>query len=186
MRRCWPLWRSAAEFGRVVEVGKTEIFGGRLIDMAVFNKNLSLISVDMDRMMAHRKDLAQQVSREVLALLRAGEYELLPTRIMPVSQLADAFDQVARSTHLGRIVLDFTESAPPVKPARPVTDIRSDAAYLVTGGLGDFGLATAKWLAAKGAGTIVLAGRRGAAGARPAGCGGGPARQRRRRARRAG
>ena len=155
----------AAEFGRVVEVGKTEIFGGRLIDMAVFNKNLSLISIDLDRMMAHRMDLLLQVHREVLALIRAGEYELLPTRILPVSQLADAFEQVARSTHLGRIVLDFTESAPPVKPARPVTSIRSDAAYLVTGGLGDFGLATATWLAAKGAGTIVLAGRRGAASA---------------------
>jgi acyl carrier protein len=61
--------------------------------------------------------------------------------------------------------LDFIEPAPPVKPARPVTSIRSDAAYLVTGGLGAFGLATATWLAAKGAGTIVLAGRRGAASA---------------------
>ncbi len=153
----------AAEFGRVVEVGKTEIFAGRVIDMGVFNKNLSLISVDMDRMMARRKDLAREVSREVLALLRTGEYELLPTRIMPVSQLADAFGQVARSTHLGRIVLDFNEPAPPAKRARPITDIRSDAAYLVTGGLGDFGLATAKWLAGKGAGAIVLAGRSGAA-----------------------
>ncbi len=155
----------AAEFGRVVEVGKTEIFGGRLIDLAVFNKNLSLISIDLDRMMAHRIDLLEQVHREVLALLRAGKYELLPTRILPVSQVADAFDQVARSTHLGRIVLDFTESAPPVKPARPGAGIRSDAAYLVTGGLGAFGLATATWLAAKSAGTIVLAGRRGAADA---------------------
>ena len=157
------LLEAAAEFGRVVEVGKTEIFGGRLIHMAVFNKNLSLISVDLDRMMEYRPELAQQVNREVLALIRAGEYELLPTRIMPVSQLADAFGQVARSAHLGRIVLDFNEWEPPVKRARPVTEIRSDAAYLVTGGLGDFGLATATWLAGRGAGTIVLAGRRGAA-----------------------
>jgi acyl transferase domain-containing protein/NADPH:quinone reductase-like Zn-dependent oxidoreductase/acyl carrier protein len=157
------LLEAAAEFGRVVEIGKTESFGGRLLDMAVFNKNLSLISVDLDRMMEHRKDLAQQVNREVLALIRAREYELLPTRILPVSQLADAFGQVARSTHLGRIVLDFSEPAPPVKRARPITDIRSDATYLVTGGLGDFGLATARWLAAKGAGRLVLAGRRGAA-----------------------
>lgn len=155
----------AAEFGRVVEVGKMEIFGGRLVDMAVFNKNLSLISIDLDRMMRHRRGQMLQVYREVVGLIRAGEYELLPTRIMPISQVADAFDQVARSTHVGRIVLDFTEPAPPVKPARPVTSIRSDAAYLVTGGLGAFGLATAAWLAAKGAGTIVLAGRRGAAGA---------------------
>ncbi len=155
----------AAEFGRVVEVGKTEIFGGRLIDLAVFNKNLSLISIDLDRMMAHRKDLAtagipRSARPDPCRRVRAAAH-----RILPVSQLADAFDQVARSTHLGRIVLDFTEPAPPVKPARPVTSIRSDAAYLVTGGLGDFGLATAAWLAAKGAGTIVLAGRRGAASA---------------------
>ena len=65
---------------------------------------------------------------------------------------------MTQSNHLGRIVLDFNEWEPPVKRARPVTEIRSDAAYLVTGGLGDFGLATAKWLAAGGAGTIVLAG----------------------------
>lgn len=155
----------AAEFGRLVEVGKTEIFGGRLIDMAVFNKNLSLISIDLDRMYARGSDLLLQVGREVLDLIRAGKYDLLSTRILPVSQVADAFDQVARSTHLGRIVLDFTEPAPPVKPARPVASIRPDAAYLVTGGLGAFGLATATWLAAKGAGTIVLASRRGAASA---------------------
>ncbi|OBH21166.1 type I polyketide synthase [Mycolicibacter sinensis] len=155
----------AAEFGRVVEIGKTEIFAGRLVDLAVFNKNLSVTSIDLDRMMAHRRDLLRQVHREVLGLLRLGEYELLPTRIMPVSQVADAFDQVARSTHLGRIVLDFAEPAPPIKPARPAAGIRPDATYLVTGGLGALGLATARWLAAKGAGRIVLAGRRGVSSA---------------------
>ncbi len=152
----------AAEFGRVVEVGKTEIFGGRLLDMAVFNKNLALISIDLDRMMARRRDLMARVNDEVLGLIASGEYELLPTRILPVSQLVDAFDQVARSNQLGRVVLDFRDPAPPVKPGRPIARIRSDAAYLITGGLGDFGLATAAWLAARGAGRIVLAGRRGA------------------------
>lgn len=155
----------AAECGRVVEVGKTEIFGGRLVDMTVFNKNLSLISVDLDRMMAHRRNLMLEVYREVVALMQAGEYQLLPTSVMPASQLVEAFDQVARSSRPDRIVLDFTDPAPPVKPAAPVTRIRRDASYLVTGGLGAVGLATAGWLAAKGAGRIVLAGRRGAASA---------------------
>ncbi|WP_046316733.1 type I polyketide synthase [Mycobacterium sp. UM_Kg1] len=154
----------AAEFGRVVEIGKTEIFAGRLVDLAVFNKNLSVTSIDLDRMMAHRRDLLRQVHREVLSALRVGDYELLLTRVMPVSQVAEAFDQVARSTHLGRIVLDFTEPAPPVKPARPATSIRPDATYLVTGGLGALGLCTARWLAAKDAGRVVLAGRRGVSG----------------------
>ena len=39
--------------------------------------------------------------------------------------------------------------------------IRGDACYLITGGLGGVGLKAAYWLAEQGAGTIVLAGRRG-------------------------
>lgn len=113
----------AAEFGRVVEVGKSEIYGARLIDLAVFDKNLALISVDLDRMAAHRMDLLRELNQEVLNLIRAGKYELLPARVMPVSQLVNGFDLVARSQHMGRIVLDFTEPGPPVKRARPVAAI---------------------------------------------------------------
>ncbi|MDH2328195.1 SDR family NAD(P)-dependent oxidoreductase [Cereibacter sp. SYSU M97828] len=40
--------------------------------------------------------------------------------------------------------------------------IRADGTYLVTGGFGGFGFEIAKWLAAKGAGSIALAGRKGA------------------------
>ncbi len=152
----------AAEFGRVVEIGKSEIYGGRLIDLAVFDKNLSLTSIDLDRMTAHRMDLMRRIHGEVLGLIRSGDYALLPARIVPVSQLAQGFEQVARSAEVGRVVLDFTEPEPPVKAARPTAAIRPDAAYLVTGGLGDFGLATAAWLVDKGAGSIVLAGRSGA------------------------
>jgi NAD(P)-dependent dehydrogenase (short-subunit alcohol dehydrogenase family)/acyl carrier protein len=41
--------------------------------------------------------------------------------------------------------------------------VRSDATYLVTGGLSGFGLATARWLADQGARHLVLVGRSGAA-----------------------
>ncbi|MEZ4619272.1 MAG: KR domain-containing protein [Caldilineaceae bacterium] len=39
--------------------------------------------------------------------------------------------------------------------------IRTDATYLITGGLGAIGLAVAQWLAAEGAGALVLTGRSG-------------------------
>jgi acyl carrier protein/short-subunit dehydrogenase len=44
--------------------------------------------------------------------------------------------------------------------AQPV--IRSEATYLITGGLGGLGLATARWLVERGARTLVLTSRRGA------------------------
>jgi acyl transferase domain-containing protein len=43
---------------------------------------------------------------------------------------------------------------------RPV-DIRADASYLVTGGMGSLGLKTARWLVNRGARVIVLVGRNG-------------------------
>jgi acyl transferase domain-containing protein/NAD(P)-dependent dehydrogenase (short-subunit alcohol dehydrogenase family)/SAM-dependent methyltransferase/acyl carrier protein len=49
----------------------------------------------------------------------------------------------------------------PEEPATPVR-FRQDASYLISGGLGGLGLLTARWLTARGAGTLVLAGRRAA------------------------
>jgi acyl transferase domain-containing protein/acyl carrier protein len=43
---------------------------------------------------------------------------------------------------------------------RPPTRVRADGAYLVTGGLGGLGLLVAGWLAERGAGQLLLAGRR--------------------------
>ena len=54
--------------------------------------------------------------------------------------------------HLGKIVV----TAPPLRQGR----LRQDRTYLVTGGLGGIGCAVAEWLADRGAGTIVLNGRR--------------------------
>ncbi|MEN8512464.1 amino acid adenylation domain-containing protein [Burkholderia sp. RS02] len=41
--------------------------------------------------------------------------------------------------------------------------VEPDAAYLITGGFGALGLHTARWLAARGAGTLILVGRQGVA-----------------------
>ena len=43
----------------------------------------------------------------------------------------------------------------------PPLTFRADASYLITGGLGGFGLAVARWMAERGAGHLFLAGRRG-------------------------
>ena len=45
------------------------------------------------------------------------------------------------------------------RQAREKIPVRSDAAYLITGGLGGIGLALAQWFAAQGARRLVLAGR---------------------------
>ena len=61
---------------------------------------------------------------------------------------------------IDRLMISYT--APSALSAQAVDDpdIKTDAAYLVSGGCGGLGKETARWLAAQGAGHIVLASRR--------------------------
>src|SRR6516165_10799520 len=67
-----------------------------------------------------------------------------------------------QSRHVGKLVIaiDDGELQPVIQ--RQVT-VRNDATYLISGGLGGFGLATARWLAEKGARHFALVSRSGAA-----------------------
>lgn len=152
----------AAEFGRVIEVGKLDVFTARPVSLTPFEKNLSFISVDIDRMTAFRPELIRKLQIEIFQMVAEGKYLPATGHLIPVSRMSEAFEMVQRSTHIGRVMLDLTEATAPVKPAVPKTAIHADASYLITGGFGAFGLATARWLAVKGARNLVLVGRSGA------------------------
>lgn len=156
-------FRVAAEFGRIVDIGKADIYGGGTLDLAPFDRNLSYFAVDMDRMLRYKPAVVRSLTRQAIHRLSDGHFNYLPYTSYPVSRLAEAFETVARSRHVGRVVLNFEEPEPMVRPRIPSFRIAPDANYLVTGGFGAFGLATAKWLVAEGARHLVLLGRRGPA-----------------------
>ena len=58
---------------------------------------------------------------------------------------------------------DTASAAQPASHPPEPSLCRPDGIYLITGGLGGFGLATARWLVEQGARHLVLVGRRGAA-----------------------
>src|SRR5690606_7263972 len=106
---------------------------------------------------------------EVIARVQAvndrladGTYRPLPFHSFGADQVGAAFEEALRSTRLGRITLDLSTPAPPVRPATADVPIHPDGQYLITGGLGAFGLATARRLVARGARGLVLVGRGGA------------------------
>ncbi|PJG57469.1 type I polyketide synthase, partial [Aeromonas cavernicola] len=154
--------KAAAEFGRVVEVGKLDIFTARSLDLSPFEKNLAFISVDIDRMTAFRPQLVRQLQQEIFAMVAQGNYPPLPGHLIPLSQMADGFEMVQRSTHIGRVMLDFNDPNVQINPATPQVKIDPEATYLISGGFGAFGLATARWLAGLGARTLLLLSRSGA------------------------
>jgi NAD(P)-dependent dehydrogenase (short-subunit alcohol dehydrogenase family)/acyl carrier protein len=90
----------------------------------------------------------------LLAAFVSGELKPLPLRTFALTDAVAAFRHMAQARHIGKIVL----ATGGVKRLR----IRSDASYVVTGGLSGLGLAVAEWLAERGARRLVLAGRSGA------------------------
>ncbi|MYJ54497.1 MAG: SDR family NAD(P)-dependent oxidoreductase [Nitrospira sp. SB0672_bin_25] len=93
-----------------------------------------------------------RVLREVMARVSAGELKPIVHSRWPLAEAGAALRFMRSARHLGKIVV----TAPPLLNGR----LRQDRTYLVTGGLGGIGCAVAEWLADKGAGTIVLNGRR--------------------------
>ncbi|MGW0177994.1 type I polyketide synthase [Nocardia sp. NPDC003345] len=155
-------FKAIREFGRIVEVGKADIYTGGLLELANFDKNLSYFSMDLDRMCRFRPlQLADLLSR-VVAKFRSGEYRPLPYELYGTHEVTRAFDDTIRSGKVGRIALSMTGEAPPVRPMLPELEIDPDGTYLITGGFGGFGMATGTWLVSKGARRLVLIGRSGA------------------------
>ena len=103
-------------------------------------------------------DLEPGASEATGDVTGADDWSLLVNRITTAHESALREDQIALREHgvfVPRLVRHATQ------PSGDNLALRSDASYLVTGGLGSLGLEIAGHLAAHGAGHLVLTGRRG-------------------------
>ncbi|WP_067535591.1 type I polyketide synthase [Nocardia crassostreae] len=155
-------FKAVAEFGRIVEIGKADIYTGGMLDMRNFDKNVSYHSFDLDRMLALRRQATVALGQRVNEKLDAGVYRRLQYKLYETDDVARAFEDVARSSQLGRIVVSLESEAPLVRPQIPEVTVDPGAQYLITGGFGGFGLAIGRWLVGKGATRLTLLGRGGA------------------------
>ena len=108
--------------------------------------------------------LARSIAVEIPATW-GGMIDLDPARPSGDSEaLADfllASDPEDQSAfRRGRMFVPRMLRFAPVEPRKPV-GLRPDGTYVVTGGLGDLGLRSARWLVDRGARRVVLLGRRG-------------------------
>ena len=149
-------------FGRFLELGKRDFFENTRVGLRPLRENVSYHAIDADRLPLQRPELAADLLAETLRLMEEGALRPLPFRAFDRAEAEDAFRLMQSAGHFGKIVLtpDPLAVVQP-SPARELR-VRDDRTYLVTGGLSGFGLAAARWLAARGARRLALLGRRGA------------------------
>ncbi len=150
-------------FGRFVELGKRDYVANTHIGLRPFRRNLSYFGVDLDQLILHDSAQGRRLFRSVMRLFEDGSLSPLPYRKFKANEIVDAFRLMQQAGHIGKIII-----APPAKgEIKQLSERRftapSDKTILITGGLGGFGLETARWLVERGARHLVLVGRSGAA-----------------------
>ncbi|HEV2185879.1 MAG TPA: SDR family NAD(P)-dependent oxidoreductase, partial [Stellaceae bacterium] len=147
-------------YGRFVELGKRDFYANSKLGLSPFRHNIQFFGVDVDTLLVDRPVLARELFEELGPLLDGGVFSPLPYRVYPIERAGEAFRLMQQSRHIGKIVISTDRAAPVAAAAtRTRLHLSSDATYLVTGGRGGFGLATAEWLASRGARHLALIGR---------------------------
>jgi phthiocerol/phenolphthiocerol synthesis type-I polyketide synthase C len=148
-------------FGRFIELGKRDFYANTHLGLRPFRRNLSYFGVDVDQLIIEHRDLTQRLFGELIELFATGEFQPLPHRVFGGERLGDAFRLMQRAGHIGKIVVTPARQASEDSRATGRFPVDAEGAHLVIGGTSGFGLATAEWLAERGARHLVLASRSG-------------------------
>ena len=174
-------WESLAKFGRFVEIGRKDIDRNSRLDMAAFSKSITFASVDLEMLRDEKPTLMQSILAEVMDLFRCGKIRTVtPVTISSIEALDSALHGLQGGKVMGKAVIEplpgqkvkvslmsprrsqkrlMLLQAMPNIPRHPL--IRSDATYVITGGLGGLGRSITKWLAQQGAKSVALLSRSG-------------------------
>ncbi|MGM0855845.1 MAG: type I polyketide synthase [Pseudomonadota bacterium] len=156
--------RALRPFGRFLELGKRDFYENTQIGLRPFRNNLSYFGIDSDQLMKVQPALTQRLFGEMMALFNDGTLSPLPFTAFSHGQIIDAFRYMQQARQIGKVVVTYEQPiAPPANDVlgNQAMTLPSDASYLVTGGLGGFGLKTAQWLVSKGARQLILLSRSG-------------------------
>jgi NADPH:quinone reductase-like Zn-dependent oxidoreductase/acyl transferase domain-containing protein/acyl carrier protein len=90
-----------ARYGRFLELGQRDILNNSQLGLQPFEKRLSFFAIQAEPQMPNFTSLW----REVVQHFQDGNLQPLPHRVFPMTQLADAFEHMARAKHIGKVVV---------------------------------------------------------------------------------
>ena len=150
-------------FGRFLELGKRDFYANSKVGLRSLRHNISYFAIDADQLLSRQAGLATQLLADLMQHFADGTFTPLAQRAFDGREILDAFRLMQQSGHIGKILVrPPPPCAVPAQQASPPFRASAEGAHVIIGGLGGFGLATAEWLADRGARTLVLVGRSGA------------------------
>lgn len=146
----------------MVELGKRDIGENGKLGMRNFLESRSYSAVDLTLLAQKRPRRAEALLKKCVNLHEANQIGYIsPVQVFEAKAVQDAFGMVQDSSHIGKVVVCMpTDSSKLASSARPTeVHLKSDASYLLTGGLGGLGKAISTWLVERGARSLVFLSR---------------------------
>ena len=146
--------------GRFLEIVSslkaTSIFSPSRCDFSYF-------TIDFSHLIEKHRDQTNRRMNEIVDYFERGVYRPLPYETVLLSQINEAYSALRQTGTVGASLVSLQRHHAPViqtPPQEPIT-FDADGSYLITGGVGGFGLETAHWLVKQGARCVILVSRSG-------------------------
>nr|XP_046232889.1 fatty acid synthase isoform X2 [Scatophagus argus] len=162
--------RCLARHGRFLEIGKYDLSNNSLLGMALFLKNVAFHGILLDALFEEGNQEWEEVYELLKEGIIGGVVQPLKSTVFERDQVEEAFRYMAQGKHIGKVLLQvrYEERGAAVQTASPLsfpaicrTFCLASHSYIISGGLGGFGLELAQWLTERGARKLVLTSRSG-------------------------
>ncbi|KAM9371273.1 fatty acid synthase [Phaethornis superciliosus] len=162
--------RCLARHGRFLEIGKFDLSNNSQLGMALFLKNVAFHGILLDAIFEGGNQEWDIVSELLTKGIKDGVVKPLKSTVFKKEEVEAAFRFMAQGKHIGKVVIQIQEEekeyslrrSEPVKiSAISRTSCPPSKSYIITGGLGGFGLELAQWLVERGAQKLILTSRSG-------------------------
>ncbi|XP_068119118.1 fatty acid synthase [Hyperolius riggenbachi] len=160
--------RCLARHGRFLEIGKYDLSNNTPLGMALFLKNVAFHGILLDALFEEGNREWEEVSDLLKTGIRDGVVKPLKTTIFTRDEVEPAFRFMAQGRHIGKVLIKVRDEeigsirdSEVSLTAIARTSFPPAKSYIITGGLGGFGLELAQWLIERGARNLILTSRSG-------------------------
>lgn len=158
-------WKCVAPMGKMIELGKRDFLGHAKLDMDLFMANRTFIGVDLLQIGEQNPEVIRSLVEQSTHSIEQGKLRpIRPVTVFKASDIAKAFRHMQTGKHMGKLVVEMPENPHELRVSKLQSKgalFRSDASYLLVGGLGGLGRAVARWMVEKGARHLIFMSRSG-------------------------
>ncbi|KAJ5624630.1 Fum1p [Penicillium lagena] len=155
-------WECVASCGRMIELGKRDIYANGTLGMMPFAKNCAFFGVDLFGLFEQDPEIPRELFSRLISWAELGKIKpIQPVNKFGAAEIRDAFRYMQQGIHMGKILIEMPNNLTEISESRTVsrTSFSSEKAYLLVGGLGGLGRSISTWMVENGARHLVYLSR---------------------------